>query len=110
MSQTNKSPDGLNFYNCFRLLHKCVQAGLIQLSPRDPNCILVYREAGIKAPEGWYEENMHDCAKELMSDLEGQKFLVETLKCKRESTLVKRRCRWLSGFASKKLHKEGKYL
>ena len=83
MSQTNKSPDGLNFYSCFRLLHKCVQTGLIQLSPRDPNCILVYREAGIKAPEGWYEENMHDCAKELMSDLEGQKFLVETLKCKK---------------------------
>ncbi len=70
----------MNFFNCLRLLHECVKAGLIQLYPEDNNYILVYREAGEQAPEGWYAENIYDVAGELVHDEEGQKFLIGELK------------------------------
>lgn len=78
--ETASKQTPLNFYNCLRLLHECVKHGLIQASPRNKDCILVYREAGTESPEGWYEENVHDSARELMVDIDDQKFLIERLK------------------------------
>lgn len=70
----------MDFLSCLRLLHECVKTGLIQSSPKDSNCILVYREAGELFPEGWYAENIYDVAGELVHDEEGQRFLIGELK------------------------------
>lgn len=70
----------LNFFNCIRLLDACVKEGLIKQNPKDQNAILVYREAGEVYPEGWYSENLLDCAQDLQSDEEGQRVLLTALK------------------------------
>lgn len=70
---------GLNFYNCLRLLQECVKAGLIKTSVNNKSNILVYRMAGKKSPEGWYEENIFSTAKELVADRAGQKYLMHQL-------------------------------
>ena len=72
----------MTFFNCLRLLHECVKAGLLQRSEKDENCILVYREAGTELPEGWYAENIHAVARELTNDEPALDFLLEELQKK----------------------------
>lgn len=69
----------MNFYNCLRLVDECVKAGLIRRDSHNKNNVLVYRNAGTTAPEGWYSENAHTVAQELMEDSEGQLTLKKAL-------------------------------
>lgn len=70
----------LNFHNCLRLIGECVNAKVVSLDPENSNNVLVYRSAGEFVPEGWYSENAHTVAQELMEDVEGQQILLNALK------------------------------
>lgn len=72
----------MDFYNCLRLLNECIDAGLIQRSPRFKNYILVYRAGKDGVLEGWYEENLLVAAAELLKNVSGQKYLIEHLEAK----------------------------
>lgn len=72
----------MTFFNCLRLLHECVKAGLLQRSDKDESCILVYREAGTELPEGWYAENIHAVARELTNDEPALDYLLDELRKK----------------------------
>lgn len=77
--QTGKGK--LDFYNCLRLLDTLIRHRLLQKDPTD-HCksrILVYRAASEDCPEGWYSENVHDTARELAEDANGQAFLLGEL-------------------------------
>lgn len=76
---TNDVSQPLNFIECVQLLQKLVEKNYIQKDPKDENCILVYRERGAKAPEGWYSENLLSCANEVLEDITSQTYLCKTL-------------------------------
>lgn len=77
----NKSAPDMNFYNCLLLISDCIKADLLTVNPEDPNEIFVYCLAGDEDhPEGWYRENIHEAARELMEDKDGQSFLLSALK------------------------------
>ena len=75
----------LVFIQCLKLLELCVQNGLVVQDPNPDNDaerkdnILVYRAAGTDSPEGWYSENIHSTAQELMRDMDSQQFLLNEL-------------------------------
>lgn len=69
----------LTFYECLQLLEQLIQSKMLQQDPNNRNNVLIYREAGVSSPEGWYSENIHSVAGELMSDLPGQTFLRQAL-------------------------------
>lgn len=75
----NKEFYPLTFYQCLMLLHHCMQKNLLSSDPKNQDNILVYREAGTDFPAGWYSENVHSAAQELISDIAGQQFLLEQL-------------------------------
>lgn len=66
----------LNFYNCLCLLGEFAKNNIISSDPKDKNRILVYRSEGKNTPEGWYSENIHDVAQELLRNPTEQKFLL----------------------------------
>ena len=73
-------PD-MNFYNCLLLISDCIKADLLTVNPEDPNEIFVYCLAVDEDhPEGWYRENIHEVARKLMEDKDGQSFLLSALK------------------------------
>lgn len=75
--------ENLNFYGCMKLLEACIKAERIHIDPNNQNNILIYRAVGNppdKFPEGWYSENIHNTAKDLMEDIGGQKALLGVLK------------------------------
>lgn len=63
----------MTFYNTVRLLDTGLKAGVFQFDPKDKNRMLVYRTGNQEtgAPEGWYSENIHEVAQELMNDENG---------------------------------------
>ena len=60
-------------------LKVAIEKGLLQLDPNDKNRILVYRNAGLSRPEGWYSENILDVARELRNDPENYKNFQEAI-------------------------------
>lgn len=76
----DRRPPVLDFYNCIRLLDLCANTRLIQKDLKDKDSILVYRQKGEKTEEGWYREKLMDAARELLSDGNGQRYLVHELK------------------------------
>ena len=60
-------------------LKVAIEKGLLQLDPNDKNRILVYRNAGLSSPEGWYSENILDVARELHNDPENYKNFQEAI-------------------------------
>ena len=76
---TKDMDEPLIYIECVQLLEKLVENGYIQKDPNNADNILVYRQAGVENPEGWYTENLMSSASDLMRDEKGQKFLRETL-------------------------------
>jgi hypothetical protein len=72
----DRKPPILNFYNCLCLLGELAKKDIITFDPKDKNRILVYRSEGKSTPEGWYSENIHDAAQELLRNPTDQKFLL----------------------------------
>lgn len=72
----DRKPPMLNFYNCLCLLGEFAKNNIISSDPKDKNRILVYRSEGKNTPEGWYSENIHDVAQELLRNPTEQKFLL----------------------------------
>lgn len=72
----------MNLYNCLRLLNECIDAGLIQRSPKFRNYILIFRKGKDGAVEDCYEENLLVAAAELSKDVSDQKYLIEQLEAK----------------------------
>ena len=68
----------LDFYNCLRLIQCCVENSILMQSPTDRNQILVL----IGNDETWYSVNIHEAARELTTDVEGQTALLNALKSK----------------------------
>lgn len=86
MEYTKDLNEPLVFIECLKMLEVAVENGIIPKDPNpinDPdrkNNILVYCTAGDEFhPEGWYSQNIHSAARELLDDVEGQKFIRETL-------------------------------
>ena len=79
MYYTKRLEQPLNFIETLQLLEKCIKNDIIKKDPNNKNNIFVYREKGTKFPEGWYSENIHTAAQELMEDNDGQRFLREHL-------------------------------
>lgn len=73
----NRKPPVLNFYNCLYLLGELADHNLIKYDPNDHDRVLVYREATKDNPAGWYSENIHTIAQELVNDGNNQIFLLE---------------------------------
>lgn len=72
----DRKPPMLNFYNCLCLLGEFAKNNIISSDPKDKNRVLVYRSEGKNTPEGWYSENIHDVAQELLRNPTEQKFLL----------------------------------
>lgn len=89
-SKCNEQP--LIFIECLKLLEKLVQENLIPQDTNNPNNILVYRKAGANNPEGWYSENIHTAAQELLHDIKGQRYLLNVLSEKGISLERKKEC------------------
>lgn len=66
----------MKYIDALNLLNLCVENEI--LSEKDGG-IFVYRNAGEKSPEGWYLTDKDLLSKELMTDKEGQKVLIEAL-------------------------------
>lgn len=80
----------MDFYNCLRLLAACIKADLLTVNPEEPNEIFVYCSAGDENhPEGWYRENIHEAARELVEDENGQSHLMSALKEKTGEDFVR---------------------
>lgn len=47
-------------------------------------CFL-YRKVGADFPEGWYSQNIHSAANELLYDVKGQEYLQKILAEKKEN-------------------------
>ena len=69
----------LDFYNCLRLIQCCVENSILMQSPTDRNQILVLIGSD---DETWYSVNIHEAARELTTDVEGQTALLNALKIK----------------------------
>lgn len=76
---TKPKDEPLLMYECIQLLTTLVDNGIVQKDPNEPNNIAVYREADGVNPEGWYSQNLHEAANELLYDKEGQRFLLDEL-------------------------------
>ena len=63
----NRKPPVLNFYNCLYLLGEMADHNLIKYDPNDHDRVLVYRAATKDNPAGWYSENIHTIAQELVN-------------------------------------------
>lgn len=70
------------FYECLQLIETLLDHGLLYPDPNDNNNIMVYRNEGNGSPEGWYRENIHNVARELLHDIDGQHFLRKELEDK----------------------------
>ena len=74
----DRKPPILNFYNCLCLLGELAKKDIISFDPTDKNRLLIYRSEGKNTPEGWYSENIHDVAQELLRNSKEQKLLLMT--------------------------------
>ena len=55
MNKENDRP----FLGVLNIAHELIKIGVLHKDPKNPNNILVYRQAGKASPEGWYSENIH---------------------------------------------------
>ena len=69
----------MNFVECLQLLEVLIKNNIISIDENNKNNVLVYREAGEKFPEGWYSENIHSVARELVDDIKAQEYLRNVL-------------------------------
>ena len=59
---------GEKYLRILRLIDKAIKDGILHVDPNNENNILVYRLAGPNTPEGWYSENVHTIARELLNN------------------------------------------
>ncbi|MBP0958576.1 MAG: hypothetical protein J5992_00435 [Oscillospiraceae bacterium] len=80
MKYTKDLNEPLIFIECLKMLEVAVDNGILQRDPDEKNNILVYRAAGDDYhPEGWYSENIHSVAQELLEQVEDQIAIREAL-------------------------------
>lgn len=71
----------LNFIECMQLLDTLVVNEVLMRDKENPSNIIVFHEAGDENhPEGCYSRNIHEVSRELMNNLDDQRFLRDTLK------------------------------
>lgn len=76
----DRKPPVLNFYNSVKLIHDCIDNGILQADPNDKDRVLVYMEnTSDNQLEGWYSQNILDSAQDLQYDGEGQRLLLTEL-------------------------------
>lgn len=73
-------PLELDFYNCIRVIDTLIKGNVLMKDPNRENSVLIYRAGSEKHPEGWYSENIHDAARELSRDAEGQEIVLNAIK------------------------------
>jgi len=79
MTYTKNMEESLNFMECIQLLETMIGYDILTIDPQNPDNLLMYRNSDGVNPEGWYSENLLSVASELVSDIEGQRFLREEL-------------------------------
>lgn len=78
----------MDFQQCIQFVDTLIQKDLLQIDPDNKDNILVYREAGMKSPEGWYSENILSIASELADDINDQQNMLKALRDKIDASIL----------------------
>lgn len=62
----------ISFLGILSILEEMFSKELLLKDPNNSDNMLVYMEADASNPEGWYSENIHSVAREILADVESQ--------------------------------------